>query len=94
MFDELDDYKSYDHFSLTQDQDLKDVCNAPDDGIGVYIVYQLKDYEIDLVYIVSSGKITQNGDMKIRNGEIADRIINGKQIWQSAKKHLETKAKR
>ena len=93
MFDELDDYQSNDHFFITQDQDLKDTCNAPDDGIGVYLVYRLKDGEIDLVYIGSSGKITQNGDMKIRNGGMADRIINGKQFGGPRKKTWKQKLK-
>ena len=93
MFDELDDYQSNDHFFLTQDQDLEENCNAPDDGIGVYVVYRLKDDEIDLVYIGSSGKITQNGDMKIRNGGIADSIINGKQFGGPRKNTWKQKLK-
>jgi len=73
-FSELDDYKSNDHFFLTSNKDLKEVCNAPENGMGVYTVYRLKDNNIDLVYIGSSGKI------KTRSNRLADSIINGKQF--------------
>lgn len=80
MFDELDKYKSNGHFFFNAGIDLGSVCNAPKDGIGVYLVYALKDGYIELVYIGSSGKIQQNGRKKLRKGGIYDRLVNGKQF--------------
>lgn len=86
MFDELEKYKTNGHFFLSEKDELKSVCNASINGIGVYLVYALKDEKIELVYIGSSGKILQNGKKKIRIGGIADRIINGKQFGEPRRK--------
>ena len=82
MFDELDKYKSNDHFFFTKNVELKEVCNAPKNGIGIYLVYALKEGGIELIYVGSSGKILHFGEMKIRSGGIGDRIINGKQFGE------------
>jgi len=37
MFDELEKYKSSGHFFIEKESDLKDVCNAPKSGVGVYV---------------------------------------------------------
>ena len=37
---------------LLQDQDLEDNCNAPDDGIGIYIVYRLKEGKVMLTLFI------------------------------------------
>ncbi len=55
MFDELNKYKTHGHFFFTPTDSLEEVCNAPDDMDGVYIVYQLKGGHVDLVYIGTSG---------------------------------------
>jgi len=55
MFDELNKYKTNGHFFFTPTDALEEVCNAPDDMDGVYIVYQLKGGHVDLVYIGTSG---------------------------------------
>lgn len=90
MFDELDKYKSTDHFFYSKDNELKSVCNAPN-GVGVFIVYALKDGKIELIYIGSSGKTVEN------NG-IADKMVNaaparrtGRTIWRATKQKLERK---
>lgn len=80
MFDELEKFKSNGHFFFEEKDELKDVCNAPKNGVGVYIVYALQNGKIELIYIGSSGKILQNGTLKIRKGGIYDRIVNGKQF--------------
>jgi len=49
-------------------------------GIGIYIVYALKNGKIELIYIGSSGKIKQDGMRKIRKGVIFDRLINVNQF--------------
>tara|TARA_R110002072_G_scaffold301970_5_gene483149 strand:+ start:26 stop:451 length:426 start_codon:yes stop_codon:yes gene_type:complete len=80
MFEELEKYKKTNHFFYSKNDDLKDVCNAPNNGIGVYLIYALKNGKIDLVYIGSSGKITNDGKVKVRIGGMCDRLINGKQF--------------
>ncbi len=83
MFDELNKYKHNDHFFFKPTDSLTEVCNAPTDKSGVYIVYALKNGKIELIYIGKSGKIKQDGLMLTRKtglGGIKDRIINGHQF--------------
>jgi hypothetical protein len=83
MFKQLEKYKSNGHFLFCVNDELRKVCNAPKNGVGIYIVYALKKGEMKLIYIGSSGKIYQNGTKKIRNGGIFDRLVNGKQFGKS-----------
>ena len=80
MFDELEKYESNGQFFFSVGDELGKVCNAPKNGLGVYIVYALKNGKIELIYIGSSGKVKQNGSAKIRKGGIHDRLVNGKQF--------------
>ena len=83
MFDELNKYIHHDHFFLKPKDTLREVCNAPIDKSGVYIVYALKSGKIELIYIGSSGKIEKDGSMFIRKaglGGIKDRLVNGHQF--------------
>jgi len=91
MFDELKKYKNKNHFFFTAKEELETVCNAPKDKSGVYLVYELKNGRIELVYIGSSGKIQNNGTIKNRNGGLYDRIVNGKQFGQPRKKSWKKK---
>jgi hypothetical protein len=83
MFDELEKYKQKDHFFFKSTSSLREVCNAPNDRSGIYIVYALKNEKIELIYIGRSGKIEKDGSMFIRKaglGGIKDRIVNGHQF--------------
>lgn len=83
MFDELSKYEQNDHFFLKPQDNLRDVCNAPTNSSGIYIVYSLKKGKTELIYIGRSGKIDSNGSMFIRKaglGGIKDRIVNGHQF--------------
>ncbi|NLP59508.1 hypothetical protein, partial [Lutibacter sp. B1] len=82
MFDELEKYKTNGHFFFEKNDDLREFCNAPKSGIGIYLIYALKKGKIELVYIGSTGKITQNGMIKTRKGGIYDRLVNGKQFGE------------
>jgi len=86
MFDELTKYKNKDHFFFMGNEELENVCNAPKDGSGVYLVYALKNGRIELVYIGSSGKILNDGTVKYRKGGLYDRIVNGYQIGRTPRK--------
>jgi len=91
MFDELEKYKSNGHFFFSEKDDLKTVCNAPNNGIGVYVVYALKGGKIELIYIGSSGKVMQNGNTKVRLGGMCDRLINGNQFGDARKRTWKAK---
>jgi len=80
MFDELRKYSKNDHFFFDPDESLKDSCNAPKNGSGVYVVNSLSRGRIEIVYIGSSGKIQNEGNLKQRYGGLYDRIVNGKQF--------------
>lgn len=90
MFDGLDKYKQNDHFFFEPTQDLKNVCNAPSDKSGVYIVYALTKGKVILYYIGCSGKLEKDGTMFVRKaglGGIKDRLVNGHQFGKRARKH-------
>ncbi len=74
MFDVLSDYKEQDHFFFTGDKTMEKVFNAPKLGMGVYLVYQLKDGHITLVYVGAAGKLKQNGRKKAKEGFFEDLV--------------------
>ncbi|MGZ3871819.1 MAG: hypothetical protein ACXVJD_02810 [Mucilaginibacter sp.] len=76
MFDELLKYKSNDHFFYQSTDSLEEVCNAPADKDGVYIVYELKGGRINMVYIGSSESGSQ-AIFKERLAGLSKSIING-----------------
>jgi hypothetical protein len=85
MFDELDKYEQNDHFFFKPTDNLNSVCNAPTDKSGVYIIYQLKNGRIELIYIGRSGEIKPDGALFIRKtglGGLKDRLVNGKQFGE------------
>jgi len=86
MFDELRKYNNNDHFFFKAHDKLEKVCNAPKNRSGIYVVYELKNGKIELVYIGSSGKIQNNGTIKHRKGGLFDRIVNGQQFGKIPRK--------
>ena len=66
MFDELKKYKETGHFFLKPIQSLTEVCNAPADKSGVYIVFALKNGRIELVKIGCSNIHESIKDQDIR----------------------------
>jgi hypothetical protein len=83
MFDELNKYKGTGHFPFAQTDNLSQVCNAPTDQSGVYLVYTLQDDSTELIYIGCSGRIRKDGSMFIRTagfGGLKDRLVNGHQF--------------
>ena len=83
MFDELKKYKTQNHFFYKATDNLKDVCNAPVDKSGVYLIYALAKGKVELIYIGRSGKKQKDGKIFIRKaglGGIKDRLVNGHQF--------------
>lgn len=82
LFEELNIYKTNNHFFFKRNDSLENVCNAPNNKSGVYVVYALAHGKIELIYFGSSGKMQKNGNLKHRKGGLFDRIVNGKQFDQ------------
>lgn len=80
MFKELTKYKSTNQFTFTKKDNLFDSCNAPKEGSGVYLVYEVSGDDKELLFIGSTGTIQNNGELKHRAGGIYDRIVNGNQF--------------
>ena len=80
MLEELTKYQQNGRFQFKLQDKLQEVCNAPSDKSGVYLIYAVKKDKRELIYIGCSGKITKDGSMFIRKagfGGIKDRLING-----------------
>ena len=79
MFDVLADFESNDHFFLTANSELEEVFNAPKSGLGVYLVYELKNGRISLVYVGAAGKIRHTGSKKGKEN-FSEEFFNGQQF--------------
>ncbi|HZJ79303.1 MAG TPA: hypothetical protein VFC69_01850 [Dysgonamonadaceae bacterium] len=86
MFDELKKYENSDHFFVTSKVELEDVCNAPKNGSGVYVVYELKNGRIDLIYIGSSGKVQSNGKIQHSEDGLYGEIVSGVRLGKTARR--------
>ena len=88
MFEVLHKYQHCGSFKFRQSADLKDVCNAPTDRSGVYMVWAIVGGERTLLYIGRSGKM-KNGVIEHRKaglGGIKDRLVNGHQFGKMARR--------
>jgi len=94
MLELLKKYKKQGHFTFTGSDDLESVCNAPEDGAGVYLMFSVKKDVKELVYVGSSGSIQNSGEIKIRQGGIYDRLVHGKQFKLTRKKSLPIQMKK
>lgn len=56
MLVQLEKYQHHGHFKFKRTDDLKDVCNAPDDRSGVYVVWTAFQEQRFIVYFGRSGK--------------------------------------
>lgn len=73
----LNKYDYHGNFTFEKGESYKEKCNAPKDGCGVYLIYEVKDDVENLLYIGSSGQKNKNGTIKIRKGGMYDRLTNG-----------------
>lgn len=82
MFD-LEKYSENGRFLFSPKQILREVCNAPINKSGVYIIYDLRDGKEELIYIGRSGKMNADTSIFVRKaglGGMKDRIVNGNQF--------------
>lgn len=92
MIDLMEKYESNGHFFFDSNKELDRVCNAPKKGVGVFIVFELKNGRVKMVYIGSAGKITQVGKKKTGKDGLYGSLVNGMQFdkprWISWKEKL------
>lgn len=74
---ELHKYKINGSFCFDFSKPYREVCNAPKDKSGIYLIYKVENDTESLIYIGSSGQRDKNGELKTRNGGMYDRLING-----------------
>jgi hypothetical protein len=80
MIDLLEKYKNQGHFFFQPDDKLSQVCNAPEDKSGVYVIYALEHGRVNLIYIGRSGKKGGDGTLVNREDGLYGRITRGKQF--------------
>ena len=87
MYKELKKFKTTNSFSLTLDNNLEEVCNASDNGSGVFLVYDASTEEKELIMVGSTGTIQNDGTLKSKNGGLYDKIVNGHQFAKTGRKY-------
>lgn len=85
MFKELEKFKNSNSFGYTTNDNLEIVCNAPENAVGVFLVFDVKDNEKELIMVGSTGTVQNNGELKIKSN-LFDKIVNGSQFTKSARK--------
>ncbi len=87
MYKELKKYKTTKSFTFTIDDSLEDVCNAPENANGVFLVYAVEGEEKELIMVGSTGTIQNDGTLKSKNGGLYDKIVNGHQFAKTGRKY-------
>ena len=86
MYTELKDFKS-NSFTFTPEDSLEEVCNAPEAGSGVFLVYSVDGDSKELIMVGSTGTVQNDGTLKIKNGGLFDKIVNGHQFAKTGRKY-------
>ena len=87
MYKELKKFKTQNTFTFSQDDSLEVVCNAPEAGSGVFLVYAVDGEEKELIMVGSTGTIQNDGTLKSKNGGLYDKIVNGHQFAKTGRKY-------
>ena len=61
MYKELTKFKTNNHFNFTVDNSLEEVCNATENGSGVFLVYAVDVEEKELIMVGSTGTVQNDG---------------------------------
>lgn len=86
MYKELKKFKVTKSFTLTANDNLEEVCNAPE-AAGVFIVYAVAGEEKELIMVGSTGTIQNDGTLKNKSGGLYDKIVNGHQFAKTGRKY-------
>ena len=87
MYKELKKIKVKNQFQFTVNDHLEDVCNASETGSGIFLVYSVENEDKELIMVGSTGTIQNDGTLKIKNGGLYDKIVNGHQFAKTARKY-------
>ena len=87
MYKEVKKFKIGGSFTFTPDQNLEEVCKAPDNGNGVFMVYALDGETKELIMIGSTGTVQNDGTLKSKSGGLYDKIVNGQQFAKTGRKY-------
>jgi hypothetical protein len=87
MYKELKKFKNQNSFSFTANDNLETVCNSSETVNGVFLVYDAKGEEKELIMVGSTGTIQNNGTLKSKNGGMYDKIVNGHQFAKTGRKY-------
>jgi hypothetical protein len=85
MYKELKKFKVSDSFSFSTDDSLEQVCNASE-GSGVFLVYAVGE-EKELIMVGSTGTVQNDGSLKIKNGGLKEKIVEGHQFAKTGRKY-------
>lgn len=87
MYKELKKFKLNNSFTFTANDNLEVVCNAPESGSGIFLVYDVTLEEKELIMVGSTGTIQNDGTLKSKNGGLFDKIVNGHQFAKTGRKY-------
>ena len=87
MYKELKKFKTNNQFNFTTDDSLEEVCNASENGSGVFLVYSVDGEEKELIMVGSTGTVQNDGTLKSKNGGLFDKIVNGHQFAKTGRKY-------
>jgi len=87
MYKELTKFKTNNSFSFTADDSLEQICNATENGSGIFLVYDASNEEKELIMVGSTGTVQNDGTLKSKNGGLYDKIVNGHQFAKTGRKY-------
>jgi len=87
MFKELKSIKNKNQFQFDLNDNLEEVCNAPDAACGIFLVYDISNEEKELIMVGSTGTVQNDGTLKSKNGGLYDKIVNGHQFAKTGRKY-------
>lgn len=87
MYKEVSKFKNSGSFQFSSNDDLEVVCNAPNDASGVFLVYAIQEDNNELIMVASTGTVQNDGTLKVKNGGLYDKIVNGHQFAKTARKY-------
>ena len=69
MYKELKKFKLKGQFAFTAEDSLEDVCNAPETGSGIFLVYAVEGEEKELIMVGSTGTVQNDGTAYSRDAQ-------------------------
>ncbi|NBW26941.1 MAG: hypothetical protein EBR38_00035 [Flavobacteriaceae bacterium] len=87
MYKELKSIKNKNQFQFDLNENLEEVCNAPDAASGIFIVYDVSNEDKVLIMVGSTGTVQNDGTLKSKNGGLYDKIVNGHQFAKTGRKY-------